>query len=121
MKKKITAGLAAVVMASAVAVTAAAPASAYTAKENRVWSWVKKSAPVGAGMVGKAATIKTARLTCNLLKSGGTIFDVVEVVVESADGLSGAEEDAYFEYAAATTVGAIRTMCPAYKWQLEAL
>lgn len=99
MKKAIialatTAGL--LVASGAVATTASAsqlttgagvvPAKASdysTSKKNQYWNAVRRTAPSDARIIGKKDTIAMGVSVCDLLRAGGTLSDLADLVSEA--------------------------------------
>jgi hypothetical protein len=83
MKRTITA-----IATAALALTIATPALAaptYTAKQkNQYWRLVS-GVTSDAKIVGKASVISFGIATCNLLRSGGTLDDLVEIFGSDPD------------------------------------
>ena len=112
--KKIVSVIAAMFLAMGLVAVTAAPAQAYTYKQNKVWTFVKKHAPVGASIMGKFDSIDRAKTTCKFLKSGYDYDDVIEVTAAAAydAGLDNDTADVFFEWAAAADFGGIKYLCP---------
>lgn len=82
MNKRIAAGAVAVVAAAAVGLAPAASAKASdysTKKKNQLWSWASKSAPE-LRIIGKKDVIETAVITCDALRSGLYVEDLVPLI-----------------------------------------
>lgn len=78
----------AIAIAAAIAlVAAAAPASAagYSTKQkNRYWALVK-SMDSDANIIGKRGIIEFGIATCDLLRAGGTVDDIIEAMLSTDD------------------------------------
>lgn len=82
--KKIAVLIAAVALVF-VAAPAEAATSTYTNKQkNRYWSLVKARSS-DAVVFGKKETIKFGTLTCDLLRSGGTLYDLADIMTSNDD------------------------------------
>jgi len=53
-----------------------------TKSKNQYWNAVRRLAP-DARIVGKKSTIETGTLVCDLLKAGGDMYDLAELVADS--------------------------------------
>lgn len=96
-----------------VAAPAEAASSNYTTKQkNRYWSLVK-SASSDASIMGKAQTVKFGVLTCDLLRAGGTLYDLADLMVENPD--SYIIED----YLTAAMAAAPIVLCPDQQYKFE--
>lgn len=117
--KKIITFVAATALALGMGVATAAPSNAYTAKQNKVWSFVKANAPYGANVIGKADTIEHARITCTFLKSGYDFYDLEDINVNSSSDLTAYQAEKFMEWSAATQTAAVWFLCPGQKYKLN--
>lgn len=79
----------AVIAAAVALVFAATPAQAasgdYSTKsKNRYWNVVKAQS-ADASLIGKRSTIEFGVATCDLLRAGGTLYDLADVAVNTED------------------------------------
>ena len=123
--KKITALTAAAALAAGTFLAAAPAANAaptYNKSENRAWKYVKKNAPVAAGIIGKASAVEGMNIMCDAMDAGYTVIDLIDVAAESAvdAGIkpNSREADHMGKFVAATIVGSATYVCPAHEYQL---
>ena len=79
----------AIIAATVALVFTAAPAQAAssdysTQAKNRYWSIVKARS-ADAAIIGKRDTIRFGVSVCDLLRSGGTLYDLADIAVSSDD------------------------------------
>jgi hypothetical protein len=82
--KKIAAVTAALIALVAFAAPAQASSGYTTKQKNRYWNIVKAKAD-DAYIIGKSSTVEFGVAVCDLLRSGGTLADLVELTYDSED------------------------------------
>lgn len=80
--KKITAVVAGIALAFAVASPAAAAPKYTTKQKNQYWNAVKARSS-DAYIIGKKDTIGMGIAVCDLLRAGGDLYDLAELVSEA--------------------------------------
>lgn len=100
----------AIIAATLALVFSAAPAQAassdYSTKsKNRYWKLVKEFSP-DAVILGKKSTIEFGVSVCDLLRAGGTVYDLADIAVST--------EDYYLieDYVTTATAAAAVALCP---------
>jgi hypothetical protein len=119
--KKITGIIAAVAVTAGMVVATAAPAQAYTYKQDKVWSFVKKEAPVGASIMGKRDTVNHAKETCSFLKSGFSYEELLDVTAQAIveTGLSDSDAELFIEWSVASDFAGVKYLCPSQWYKMD--
>lgn len=103
--KKIAVIAAAVALVFAAAPAQAASSDYSTKSKNRYWN-VVKSRSADAALIGKRSTIEFGVSVCDLLRSGGTLYDLADIAVST--------DDYYLieDYVATSVAAAAVFLCP---------
>lgn len=103
--KKIAIIAAAVALLFTAAPAQAASSDYSTKSKNRYWKIVKQYSP-DAGIIGKRSTIEFGVSVCDLLRAGGTLYDLVDITLGT--------EDYYLieDYVTTATAAAAIALCP---------
>lgn len=103
--KKIAIIAAAVALVFTAAPAQAASSDYSTKSKNRYWSIVKARS-ADAAIIGKSSTIRFGVATCDLLRAGGTLYDLADLAVST--------EDYYLieDYVSTAIAAAAVVLCP---------